>query len=117
MGTRLNDLGSPSATTSLRSEGTTPRTSEYSPSDNLRLSAHKTAREFMPFTESWLEYELMMRHPYSYTAQTSDFAGIQSLRALEVQTLFGGAGSDSRYALTESIQLAAPSRPILVTKC
>lgn len=42
----------------------------------------------MPFTESGLEYELMMRHPYSYTGQTSDFAALQSLRALEVRTLF-----------------------------
>jgi hypothetical protein len=60
-----------------------------------RLSAHKTARTSMPFTHSGLEFELMQSHPYSYTAQTSDFAAIAKLRGLEIRALFSDMGVPS----------------------
>ena len=68
---------------------------EFDPLPNLRLSAHKTARASMPFTESGLEFELMRSHPYSYTAQTSDFSAMELLRGLEVRALFSDMGVKS----------------------
>jgi hypothetical protein len=49
----------------------------------------------MPFTHSGLEFELMQSHPYSYTAQTSDFAAIAKLRGLEIRALFSDMGVPS----------------------
>ena len=57
-----------------------PQQIGFDPLSNLRLSAHKTARASMPSTQSGLEFELMQSHPYSYSAETSDFAAMASLR-------------------------------------
>ena len=46
----------------------------------------------MPFTQSGLEFELMQSHPYSYSAETSDFAAMASLRGLEIKALFRDMG-------------------------
>lgn len=59
---------------------------------NVRLSAHKTARTSMPFAHLGLEFELMQSHPYSYSAQTSDFATMATLRGLEIRSLFSDMG-------------------------
>jgi len=42
----------------------------------------------MSSTQSGLEFELMQSHPYSYSAETSDFAAMASLRGLEIRALF-----------------------------
>ena len=49
----------------------------------------------MPFTHSGLEFELMQSHPYSYSAQTSDFTAMESLRVLELRALFSDMGVQS----------------------
>lgn len=76
------------AVTPLRASQWAPQQLELDPLPNLRLSAHKTARASMPFTQSGLEFELMQSHPYSYSAQRSDFASLETLRGLEVRALF-----------------------------
>ena len=88
----MQDCSSRKPSWSDRNSDAAARTRSFT---NLLLSAHKIARASMPFTQSGLEFEPMQSHPFPYTAETSGFAAMASLRGLETRALFRDMGVQS----------------------